>query len=474
MKVIGTVDVFNQAEIELIIFHALRILEEVGCRLPNEKGLRILAEHGVRVDLDTEMAYFPRPLIEQFIAASEPAPIVSVRTPSAETRRLHFEAGAYPQYYADPRTGQVMEHTLQTTIEMTHLVDKLDNLSGIYCGMGVPSDVPPRLVPLYQRLSMWKYTQKGWSGKVEITELLPYIQEMCQIYADARGLPLADIMVFDFQMISPLQFGREELQHFMYFWERGLPANCGQILSAGGTSPATLAANMSLQLAEQLLINFIARVFYGLKHLRMGNSITVIDLKVGVFQYGRPELGLTHLAFGQIARHFQASFHANSFLADAKVPSAEAGMQKALNVIPAILAGSRQLGTVGLLSVDEIGSPIQLIIDSEFARALQRFADGFEVNEETLAFDLIKAVGPGGNYMGELHTARHFRKEHWQPKLFSREMYNGWLNGDHKTDVERARDVYENIMAQTPNVYISDDTEKALLNVIEKARQAIE
>lgn len=473
MRIIGATDVFTQSEIDLIIAHALRILEEVGCRIPNEKILNILAEHGTRVNFEQAMAWFPRPLIEQFIAESEPAPVVSARTPSGEETRLHFEAGAYPQYYADPRSGKIREHTQQTIIEMTHLVDKLDNITGVYCGMGVPSDVPPRLVPLYQRLSMWKYTQKGWSGKVEISELLPYIHEMCQIYADSRSQPLSDFMVFDFQMISPLQFGREELQQFMYFWERGLPANCGQILSMGGTSPVTLAANMSLQLAEQLIINFIGRVFYNLKHLRMGNSVTVIDMKAGVFQYGRPELGLTHLAFGQIARYFQASFHANSFLADAKVPSAEAGMQKALNVIPAILAGSRQLGTVGLLSVDEIGSPIQLILDSEYARALQRFAVGFEVNEEMLAFDLIKAVGPGGNYMAEPHTAKHFRQEHWQPKLFSREMVNGWLNGDRKTDVERALAVYENILAHPPSVYISDETEAALLEVIQEATKKV-
>jgi trimethylamine--corrinoid protein Co-methyltransferase len=473
MRLIGTTDVFTPSEIDLITAHALWILEEVGCRIPNEKGLTILAEHGVRVDFESEMAYFPRSLIENFINESEPAPIFSARTPSGEENHLHFEAGAYPQYYADPRTGEIREHTQQTIIEMTHLVDKLENITGVYCGMGVPSDVPPRLAPLYQRLSMWKYTQKGWSGKVEIGELLPYIQEMCQTYADSLGRPLSDFMVFDFQMISPLQFGREELKQFMYFWERGLPANCGQMLSMGGTGPVTLAASISLQLAEQLIINFIGRVFYGLKHLRMGNSITVIDMKAGVFQYGRPELGLSHLAYGQIARHFKASFHANSFLADAKVPSAEAGMQKALNVIPAILAGSRQLGTVGLLSVDEIGSPIQLILDSEYARALQRFADGFEVNEETLAFDLIKSVGPGGNYMAEPHTAKHFRKEHWQPKLFSREMLNGWLNGDRKTDIERARDVYESIMAQRPTIYISDDVEKALLKVIEDAAKKV-
>lgn len=472
MRILGSADVLTESEIELIIAHALRIMEEVGVRIPNERVLTMLAEHGVRVNLETEMAYFPRPVVERFIEESEPAPpIFRTMTPDDPETRLFFEAGAYPQYYADPRTGEVREHTCQTVIEMTHLADRLPNITSIYGGMGVASDVPAQLGPLYMRLFLWKYSRKGWCGKVELAELLPYITEMCQIMADTQGRPLSDYMAFDFQMISPLQFGREELRIFLYFWERGLPAYPGQILSSGGTSPATLAGTMALQLAEQLTINFAARVFWGLKHLRMGNSATVIDLKTGTFQYGRPELALTHLAYGQIARHFRASFHANCFLGDAKAPSCEIGMQKALNAIPAILAGSRQLGTVGLLSVDEIASPIQLIIDHEYAGALQRLANGFEINEETLAFDVIKEVGPGGNFMGEVHTARHFRKEHWQPTLFSREMYNAWLSGDRKIDVERARDVYEAIMAQEPKVYIDEETEKALLGVIERAKR---
>lgn len=471
MRVLGTTDVFTESEIELIIAQAMRIMAEIGVRIPNERVLAMLAEHGARVNLETGMAYFPRERMEHFIQESERAPLISPRTPSEKETQLFFEAGAYPQYYADPRSQTVQEHTQKTIIEMTHLVDNLKNITGIYGGMGVASDVPNRLVPLYMRLTLWKYSQKGWCGKVELTELLPYIQEMCQIMADSQGRPLSDYMVHEFQMISPLQFGREELIQFLYFWDRGLPSFPGQILSSGGTSPATLAGTMALQLAEQLILNFVGRVFYGLNHLRMGNSATVIDLKAGVFQYGRPELGLTHLAYGQIARHFGASFHANSFLGDAKAPSAEAGMQKALNVIPAILAGSRRLGTVGLLSVDEIGSPIQLIIDDEYAGALQRFANGFEVNEETLAFDVIKEVGPGGNFMGEIHTARHFRQEHWQPSLFSREMYNGWMSGDQKTDVERALDVYDSIMAKPPTIYMEEDTEKALLKVIEKAQK---
>ena len=201
------------------------------------------------------------------------------------------------------------------------------------------------------------------------------------------------------------------------------------------------------------------------------SSADISPMKQAIFQYGRPELGLTHLSMGQIARSLDAVFGANCFLGDAKFPSCEMGMQKGLNAIPAILAGTVNLGTLGLLSVDEIGSPLQLIIDNEYAGALQRFARGFEIDEESLAFDLIKELGPGGFFTGTEHTAEHYRTEHWQPALFSREMYNSWIARSNKIDIDRATDVFNEVMESPQDPYIGEDTERALLDIIAKAEK---
>jgi len=406
MKVIGTAEVLTQSEIEQISATAIRIVSEIGVRFPNERVQALLADHGAQVNIGTQMVFFPKKVIEQFLIESLPEP-------QRADNDLHFITGAYPQFYHDPYSRKVQLHTWKTVAEMTHLADSLKNIDVVYDSMGVPSDVPDELAPLYMRLIMWKYTHKGGCGQVQLTKILPYVLEMSEIMAEASGKSLYDIAFLTFQMISPLQFGKEELEQFLFFWERGLRAFPGQILTAGGTAPVTLAGTMALQLAENLVINFMDRVFYGRYSLRFGNSSTVIDLKKAVFQYGRPELGITHLAFGQIARYYNAHFEANSFLGDAKAPSCEMGMQKSINAIPAIMAGSHHLGTLGLLSVDEIGSPLQLIIDDEYAGMLRHFARGFEVNEETLAYDVIRETGPGGLFAGTEHTARHYRKEQW-------------------------------------------------------------
>ncbi|NIM45683.1 MAG: trimethylamine methyltransferase, partial [Nitrososphaeria archaeon] len=56
-----------------------------------------------------------------------------------------------------------------------------------------------------------------------------------------------------------------------------------------------------------------------------------------------------------------------------------------------------------------------LIIDNEILEGILRLVRGFEVNDDSLALDVIRRVGPGGHYLAERHTLNHFLEEHWVP-----------------------------------------------------------
>ena len=57
---------------------------------------------------------------------------------------------------------------------------------------------------------------------------------------------------------------------------------------------------------------------------------------------------------------------------------------------------------------------------------MRRFSGGVEINEATMALDLIDAVGPGGEYLTAEHTLAHFKKN-WYPELMSRAPYEKWV-----------------------------------------------
>ena len=61
-----------------------------------------------------------------------------------------------------------------------------------------------------------------------------------------------------------------------------------------------------------------------------------------------------------------------------------------------------------------------MLLDDESIGFVKRFMEGIELSEETLALDLIHEVGPGGNFLQEDHTFKHFRKETWYPRFFNR------------------------------------------------------
>jgi trimethylamine--corrinoid protein Co-methyltransferase len=220
-------------------------------------------------------------------------------------------------------------------------------------------------------------------------------------------------------MISPLSVRAMEADRFEKCFKKGFNVRVSSLCSAGGTAPVTLAGALVQNLAEMLFANFVDWSFYQKKKLLIDNRIGIMDMRYAMFPYGRPEIGITNLAMGNIARFLKAEYRSNSFSADAKLPSSEAGMQKAISAITGILAGSTNFYTMGLLSVDEIISEEQLVIDNEFVGMLKRLASGFEISEDTLAVDVIKEVGPGGLYTPTQHTLMNYRTEHWQPGLFS-------------------------------------------------------
>jgi len=462
-----------------VIQNSFRILEELGIVVENDTLLTLLREFGASVDFGQSLARLPRSRVESFLDESaeeydrqeglEVSCLLPYRDRASYSNGLECTAGTYPQYYLSPE-GEIVPHTTETVIKMTRLADYLGNMDRLGT-MGVPGDVPAPLAPLYMRLIAWKHAQNKLSGCGEVhhKELIPYIVEMGRIFADYRSEPVSRYAFAEVEMVNPLKLARYEAEIFVEFWRRGLKCGIGFMHSAGGNSPVTLAGTLSLILADSIFVCILYRLCYGLRKLWFQCNASAMDMKSALFAFGRPERALLMLALGQIARRFKAGLWASAVYPDAKVPGPEAGMQSAFNTIPAILAGTTGIECFGLLSGGEIGSPVQLVIDNEYAAALKRFARGFDVNDETLAFDVIREGAREGIYMGAEHTLRHYRAEHWQPEIFTRESLNSWLASGKKVDVKVAEEICTEVFESYHPVGMDEETEGHIRAVIERA-----
>jgi trimethylamine--corrinoid protein Co-methyltransferase len=74
-----------------------------------------------------------------------------------------------------------------------------------------------------------------------------------------------------------------------------------------------------------------------------------------------------------------------------------------------------------------------ILFADEVIAMVKRYMRGFEIDDEHLAMDVIRKVGPGGHFLSEKHTRDHFMKEHWRPTLFNRENLANWIKKGKKT-----------------------------------------
>jgi trimethylamine--corrinoid protein Co-methyltransferase len=245
----------------------------------------------------------------------------------------------------------------------------------------------------------------------------------------------------------------------------------------GATAPVTLAGAITLNLAEQLALRILDWALWGEKRLHLGCSVSVMDMRTTIRPFGRPEMAIANVMTAQLARYYGASFSGHAGLSDAKLPSTETGAQKALTAIPTLLAGGSVWLDAGLLSIDEVYSPIQMVLDNELLSALKRYVHEFRVDEQSIGLQTILEVGPGGHYLDRLHTVRHFRDEHWNPDIWSRHMLGPWMEAGRQLDADRARDIALQVRSTMrqgdAGPTMSETLERAVLQVINRARKAL-
>jgi trimethylamine--corrinoid protein Co-methyltransferase len=455
--------VLSENEIRLIHDSMIRILSRTGVRIEHPKIRAALADSGADTDDSSQMAQFPEKVIEKFLADTR-------KTEHADLRpSLSSDAGVYQGKYLEPGTNRIIPFTEKTVKDYIKLARLLPNVSEIHLLNYPPlAGSPTELLEL--RAFAWK-NGAGDDGSIHRTELCPYLYDMYCIKAEYTGKSLQDEFRGIVFFISPLKFSRCEAEQFYFFYEKGLRVGITNMITLGGSGPVTLAGSVALNLAENIAIGVINRALFHDDSWTLSSMIAPLDMRTLIQPYGRPEMLLTNLAAIQLARHYQVPFWVHTGLSDAKIPSPEAGIQKILTALPCALAGWGRIEP-GLLSIDEIYSPIQMIIDNEMAGAVRRILKGFDVNDETLATQLIEQKGPGGLFTDTEHTVKYFRGEIWEPSIWSREMLNGWLHGDRKTDLDKALDLWKDLMNK-PDFppELSEEAEQKLREVIKKAQR---
>jgi len=113
----------------------------------------------------------------------------------------------------------------------------------------------------------------------------------------------------------------------------------------------------------------------------------------------------------------------------------------------------------------------KLVIDNEIIGMVMRAVAGIDVNEETLAFDIIKKVGPGGNYLSERHTRKHMRSEQFLSELSNKDDRPSWEAGGSREIRARAAQKVTELLEKPPRSFIPDETFRQMRSSIPGLRK---
>jgi trimethylamine--corrinoid protein Co-methyltransferase len=225
--------------------------------------------------------------------------------------------------------------------------------------------------------------------------------------------------------VSPLSQDPGSLEAALVAAEAGLPSGFMSMCSCASSGPVTPAGNLVVANAEVLSALALIELAYPGAPVFYAAAQTVMDLKTGAYTGGSPEDFLFGAATNELADFYNVPLSMGSFATGAKEPNWQAGVENSLSTFMASAVMSDMLLGVGLLNGSTIWSFEQMVMDCEIFGIIAKMMEGIVVNQETLALDAIRDVGPGGTFLAHEHTSRHMR-ELWLNTLMDRRPYSQW------------------------------------------------
>ena len=136
------------------------------------------------------------------------------------------------------------------------------------------------------------------------------------------------------------------------------------------------------------------------------------------------------------------------------------------------MAGANLIYGLGMLEMGVTFSFGQLVMDHEFARMIKHTVGGIPVNDETLAVDVIKEVGPFDHFLGHEHTFKHMKTQS-QPRFIDRTVRETWEQSG-KTDIyQRATEEARRILETHEPKPLPQDVLATIRSVVAEAEEEL-
>ena len=455
---------------------SLKILEETGVIVEDQKTRDVFSDSGCIVDHIQKVVKIPAAITEAAIQ-SAPGQITlhgrnreSDIVLDSQSMTSHFGNFSSNINVLDWETGQVRASTKQDLIQMTRLCDGLENLA-FYSRAVYPLDVAPALMHIHTAEACLKNTVKhsihGPESAWETNQIIQMAKALDE-NDNAEHKPLS----FVSSIISPLKMSKDFCEVVTTSAQNGFATIIASAAMAGGTAPIHLAGLIAQTNAEILsgivltqLINQGAPVIYACYS-------TGMDLKFATSPLGSPEAALTTSIVARLCKLYNIPCQVPGVSTDSKKNGNQSAFEKTMTGFSTAMSGADLILGAGGLETGLVFDPALAVIDEEMIKMIKFFKQGISVSNDTLSSDIINEMGHSGNFIYHPSTFSNMKSTS-QPAIFNRQNRQNWEKSGKPESYSKAKDTVKYILKNHKPEALSESVDNRISKILKEAETQI-
>jgi trimethylamine--corrinoid protein Co-methyltransferase len=462
-------ELLSEEEVQDIHSASLDILRETGVRFESKWALEFLRKNGCMVDEIDRMVRFPEGLVEECVRKTPSSFRVKTRNENYDmvyTKDTVYFQDMPAMHTIDLNTFETRPPSKQDYIDYIKVLDYLPTVHGLsaYPYFGCEGIPPVMMMPELMALK-FKYTSKFHE--------CPYANDseiFCLEMAQTASVEILGAV----SLSAPLTWFDSAVNQARRFIEAGFPVGPCSGSVFGATAPATLAGAVAKTNAELLSMIVLIQLIKPGQRALMWDADFPQDMKTGHPAFGQIGASIANAMYNQMWRFYGVpTANATVGCINAKFPDFQSGYEKSIGALVSALSGCSLVQLHGGVMGELSGHPVQAVLDNDIAGMIGRFIEGEAVNNETLAVDLIRQVGPiPGHFLGTTHTRTWWKKEQFIPAASDRTPdYQVWSDNGGKSAVEIAKEKTVNILATHRTEVLDEKACEEIDKILEKARK---
>ncbi len=381
-------------------------------------------------------------------------------------KRVHVGSGGAAPQVVDLETGRYRDSTLRDLYDAARLVDTLEHIHFFSRSLVARDMLDDLLLDVNTAYACLAGTAKHICTSITLPEHVPLIAEMCFTIAGSPEAfierPFISLNIN--HIVPPMRFHPESCEVMAKAVKLGIPVHANVFGQVGASSPVTLAGSVVQNLAEALAGMIFAWLVNPEAKVILGSRPMITDLRTGAMSGGSGEQALVMAATTQMAQYYDLPNTCIAGATDSKIPDAQSGYEKSLTVALAAQAGSNMITQACGMQASLMGVAFEsYVLDNDMLGSIMRSISPFEVNETTLATEIIGDIVRGeGHFLGHPETLKRMQTDFLYPDLADRRSPREWEEDGAKDMRERAKTKAQNILATHFPNHISEEIDERL------------